>query len=86
MRLEKEEMKERRRDRQYNHNIYISSSLEQSSLTVNILSKQSLTLHVFILFGQRPRRGPEGTLVLCNRGNLVHSSVRTYIRPPWLGL
>ena len=30
------------------------------------------------VFGQRPQRGPEGTLVLCNRGNFV----RTSVRPP----
>ena len=41
-------------------------------------------------FGQRPRRGPEGTLVLCIRGNCVRPSVRTYVRtdvrpPPLAG-
>ena len=30
-------------------------------------------------FGQRPRRGPEGTLVLCTRGNFVRTSVRPYV-------
>ena len=37
------------------------------------------------LFGQRPRRGPEGTLVLCNRGYFLRPSVRTSV-PPLLGL
>ena len=31
-----------------------------------------------LLFGQRPRRGPEGTLVLCNRGDFVCP----YVPPP----
>ena len=33
------------------------------------------------VFGQRPRRGPEGTLVLCNRGNFVCPSVRLSVCP-----
>ena len=47
----------------------------------------NLHVNFFIsLFGQRPRRGPEGTLVLYNRGNLcVRPSVDTSV-PPWLGL
>ena len=39
-------------------------------------------LFLLLLFGQRPRRGPEGTLVLCNRGNFVCPSVRPSVRPP----
>ena len=34
------------------------------------------------LFGQRPRRGPQGTLVLYNRGNFVRTSVCPLIHPP----
>ena len=34
-----------------------------------------------LVFGQRPRRVQEGTLVLCNRGKFVHTYVRTYVRP-----
>ena len=37
------------------------------------------------VFGQRPRRGPEGTLVLYNRGKFVRTYVRTSVRPPLAG-
>ena len=43
--------------------------------TISLYGLDQLTL-----FRQQPRRGQEGTLILCNEGNFVNPYVRMYVR------